>query len=605
MPRPLFDSPYIFGLHDPGGEQIMADMGRRGWIVFTEEVGSDPNNTAGKDFTPWSNQDFGVICRINNGYGSAGTIPTSDLYPDFARRVANFVAASSGCKIWVIGNEMNYSQEWPSNWGAMRAAAVVPGAAPQRGPDADPSGHGSSARFSALTPKPAAAPMLRAASGGYGPQMITPDLYARCFRLCRDAIKVLPGHGDDQVVVGAVAPWNDQAKYPGNEIGDWVVYLQDILARLGPGGCDGVALHTYTHGSDRALIYDPATMNPPFQNRHYQFIAYRDFMNAIPASMRELPVYITETDQDVPWLDANNGWVQAAYAEINWWNQQPGNQQIRALALYRWPPFDQWYIEGKNGVIADFREAMRNDYRWKAPLPKPANYQVGDTVKTVTVVNFRQAPGGAIIAQLPPGTSLTVLSSTYVMQGGLPWWNVRAPVDGQPQNGWVAQYTTDGLALIESVATPPGTFRPGEQVRTTTVVRMRRAPGTTNKPPDDVVADVPAGTVLVVYGGPQSADGMTWWRNGGALPDGRRVEGWMAEALADGYDPARKGFAGAAAACHHPATGDIPARRSLSHDDDCESAPLTRVFGQTGHRCAGAAPGWHRGYGGGRPHGQG
>lgn len=23
MPRPLFDSPYIFGLHDPGGEYLM------------------------------------------------------------------------------------------------------------------------------------------------------------------------------------------------------------------------------------------------------------------------------------------------------------------------------------------------------------------------------------------------------------------------------------------------------------------------------------------------------------------------------------------------------------------------------------------------------
>ena len=30
--------PYIFGMHDPGGEFLMADKGRRGWIVFTHEA---------------------------------------------------------------------------------------------------------------------------------------------------------------------------------------------------------------------------------------------------------------------------------------------------------------------------------------------------------------------------------------------------------------------------------------------------------------------------------------------------------------------------------------------------------------------------------------
>ena len=99
-------------------------------------------------------------------------------------------------------------------------------------------------------------------------------------------------------------------------------------------------------------------MNPPFQNRHYNFLAYRDFMNAIPSAMRDLQVYITESNQDDPWLDQNNGWVQGAYGEINWWNQQPGAQQIRALALYRWPPFDKWYIQGKQGVVDGFRAAL-------------------------------------------------------------------------------------------------------------------------------------------------------------------------------------------------------------------------------------------------------
>ena len=55
-------------------------------------------------------------------------------------------------------------------------------------------------------------------------EVLTPALYARCYALCRSAIRSLPGHRDDQVLVAAVAPWNDQTRYAGNEWGDWAVY---------------------------------------------------------------------------------------------------------------------------------------------------------------------------------------------------------------------------------------------------------------------------------------------------------------------------------------------------------------------------------------------
>lgn len=538
MPRPLFDSPYIFGLHDPGGEYLMAQANRRGWIVFTVEVGSDPNNQSGFDFSPWANQDFGILCRINNGYGSAGTIPYSANYANFARRVANFVAASPGCKIWIIGNEMNHSQEWPAVPGAVAAAGATSAAAsaapPPRGPTADPNGRSSPTRFSALQPAPSAAPMAAASARGLEP--ITPALYADCFRQCRNAIKLVPGRGDDQVVIGAVAPWNNQVTYPANPTGDWVRYFLDILTLVGPGGLDAIALHTYTHGHDVALITDRSTMNPPFQNRFYNFQAYRNFMEAVPSNVRSLPVYITETDQDLPWLDQNSGWVRAAYAEINSWNQQPNAQQIRSLILYRWPPFDKWYIQGKQGVIDDFSEAMRNDYRWKLPPPRPADFAAGDNVRTLDIVNFRQTPGGAVLAQLPARTELKVVSSRYTLQNGLIWWNLRRTVGTGTQDGWIAQATAEGIVLLEETAAwrPNGTFKPGSLVQTQTVVRMRKTPGTSNKPIDDVVADVPKGIVLTVLSGPATADGMVWWRNQGKLPDGRQVTGWQAEKLPDG-----------------------------------------------------------------------
>ncbi len=193
-------------------------------------------------------------------------------------------------------------------------------------------------------------------------------MYANCYRQCRAAIKAVPGHENDQVIVGAVAPWNPQTTYDGNPNGDWVKYLQDILTYLGPGNCDGISIHAYTHGWDPKLIYTDAFMNPPFQNRQYNFRTYQDFMNAIPRSMRALPVYLTETDQDDAWRNENTGWVQRAYGEIDWWNKQTGNQVIRAVILYRWPNVDKWGIDGKAGVIDDFQQAMSQKYNWEAVL---------------------------------------------------------------------------------------------------------------------------------------------------------------------------------------------------------------------------------------------
>ena len=319
MSRPLNDSPYLYGLHDPGGEHIMAEQGVRGWVLFTEELGNDPGDQRGGDYSRWADQGFGILARLNNGYEPNGTIPFSNRYAEFATRCANFARNSRGCHIWIIGNEMNFAVERPGvefDRGQNPPRLVRPG------------------------------------------EIIQPGMYANCYRQCRAAIKAVPGHEKDQVIVGGVAPWNPQTTYTGNTNGDWVKYLEDILTILGPTNCDGIAVHAYTHGADPKLIYTDALMNPPFQNRQYNFRAYQDFMKAIPRSMRHLPVYLTETDQDDAWRNENNGWVQRVYGEIDWWNRQAGNQVIRAVILYRWPNVDKWGIDGKLGVIDDFRQAM-------------------------------------------------------------------------------------------------------------------------------------------------------------------------------------------------------------------------------------------------------
>ena len=323
---PDYYPPYIFGMHDRGGEHLMLSKNRRGWVLVTEAIGADPNNQSGSNYTDLSNQGLAVIVRLNHGYGTAGTIPHSSRYDDFARRCGNFAQASPGCRIWIIGNEMNLAYERP---------------------------------------------------GGPNGQVITPQLYATCFQKCRDEIRRHPGHEEDQVVPGAVGPWNTQTKYEGNSRGDWVKYFADMLDLLGD-EVDGLSLHTYTHGQEPHLVFENAKMNAPFQDYHWHFRAYRDFMAAIPQSLVDRPVYITETDQYGAWRNANTGWVRNATKEIDDWNQDTDRQPIQALILFRWiignpndPQQVGWAIENKPGVQDDFRDAMNNEYRVVLPRVEP------------------------------------------------------------------------------------------------------------------------------------------------------------------------------------------------------------------------------------------
>ena len=544
MTRTLFDSPYIFGIHDPGGERHMIEMGKPGWIVFTEAIGAEPNDHSGKNFSEWSNQGLGVICRLNYSYEGRtpnGTLPHSSRYEQFAQRCAAYVQASQGCKIWIIGNEMNYAIERPGvqiDWAR----------APRAVQAADESSRGRLApwRFSALNPTRSS----RMAIIQPG-EVITPALYARCYGLCRDAIHRVPGHADDQVLIGSVAPWNAQTTYESNPKGDWIQYFSDILKLLGPQGCDGITIHTYSRTPNPADLYNDQFMGAPFPQYQSGFRTYRDFMNAIPSSMRHLPVYITETDQNAPWADQNLGWVQRAYGEIDHWNRQPGNQNIRALILYRWPSIDQWVIEGRNNVVADFREAMKNDYRWheNTQVVLPRDFAMGDTVYITKEAYLRRAPGylnkpqDDLLATLLPGVACRVRDAAQDVDE-LVWWPVTCTVNGQPASGWVAQKTPRGAVLLSKVkpelpapVTPPPAgpvYAVGSTVWAADLLNLRRTPGFNQKPATDIVYAIPAGSALVIAGGPQSADGLTWWNVRFTSSQGNRFDGWVAGAKASG-----------------------------------------------------------------------
>ena len=156
----LTENKYIYGLHDSGGEALMAG---KGWVVITEEVGHDPNNTNGANYSSISEQGLTVISRLNNGYGATGAIPTPQYYRDFAVRCGNFVQASKGCNIWMVGNEPNLETEWPNG------------------------------------------------------NPIFPGDYAACYKLCRQEIRKRVDHQQDLVLLAGPGPWNASVKYATNE----------------------------------------------------------------------------------------------------------------------------------------------------------------------------------------------------------------------------------------------------------------------------------------------------------------------------------------------------------------------------------------------------
>ncbi|MCQ3980339.1 MAG: hypothetical protein DPW09_43560, partial [Anaerolineae bacterium] len=413
MAVPKEESPFIYGMHDRGGEHLMLVDGKaKGWVLVTEEIRANPNDMGGSNYTDLADKGFGVIVRLNHAYGPDGTIPLASKYQDFAQRVANFVSKSPGAHIWIIGNEMNLEREQPRKPGSSEA------------------------------------------------EPITPRRYATCYKLCRDAIRRLPGHRKDQVIVGAIGPWNPETpydadpegKYPANKIpggpghypyfgffGDYIQYLRDILRVISPDECDGIAIHAYTHGVNPDLVFSDQKMGPPFAKYNYHFRTYKDQMEAIPRAFRHLPVYLTEMDEDEVWEDANRGWVKNAYKEINDWNKA-GNQQIRCAILYRWPRHDKWHIDGKQGVQNDFREAIAFNYQWD-PDAGPA--EVSTTTSTPLPVEITTPTPAVVVTNRPAyRTRYTGHNTPTTVQAG------------QTLNLSVAVQNVGSLTWTRSGATP-------------------------------------------------------------------------------------------------------------------------------------------------------
>jgi len=324
---------FLAGLVDAGGETHLLAAGKPGWIVVRAQV--KPPEASG-DYSHLADKGLGVIVVLSNNSAPQGAFPNSYDYDLFAQQCASFVKKSRGARIWVIGNEPNAARER-----AMFDGAVNSG------------------------------------------ELVTPEMYARCFTLARRAIRALAGHEHDFVVPAAIAPFNTQTNYPGNPSGDWVRYFADVLFQITTqgGGADGLALHAHTHGYDANFVTSDAMGQNNFQNRHWHFRAYRDFLAAVLPTMRNLPAFITAASPLEPgWTNANRGWMQAALAEVNQWNSNTVNQPLQAVCFSRWQalPGDPpgWGLADKPQAVNDLRAALQNDFRLRWPgMPPTPDYK--------------------------------------------------------------------------------------------------------------------------------------------------------------------------------------------------------------------------------------
>lgn len=303
----------LYGIHDLEGADFLKQTNARGWLVHTVRVWSDP----APDYTPFVAAGLRVLVRLNNGYGTDGTIPLPSGYDAFAQKCADWVVQTRGARLFILGNEMNAAFERPNG------------------------------------------------------QPILPADYASCFLKCRTAIHARPGFANANLIVGPIAPYNIQTNYAANPTGDWVRYFQDVLTLL-QNQCDGLALHAYSRGQMPADVTNAEKYPAPYQNNFKGFLAYRNFLAAVPVAMRQLPVYLTETQPiigDAPqWLNQNTGWARAVFAEIASWNANPNNQPVQALTLFRWLNTDpNWCFSNKPAVLDDLRGAIASAYPVRPP----------------------------------------------------------------------------------------------------------------------------------------------------------------------------------------------------------------------------------------------
>jgi len=202
----------------------------------------------------------------------------------------------------------------------------------------------------------------------------------------------------------------------------------------------------------------------------------------------------------------------------------------------------------------------------RTPTQTAGNITIGGTVRVTQLLNLRSGPGttASVIAVMPTGTIGTVLAGPQTATGRS-WWQISTSLG----TGWAAadylRATSGGVTstptrsttpVLTSVATltatpttttvattPASGIAIGDLVRTTARVNLREGPGTQAT----VITVLPSGSQGPVLGGPQTANGMSWWQV--QMPSGT---GWVAAPYL-----ARTGVAPTATVTRTPSTSPV------------------------------------------------
>ena len=130
-----------------------------------------------------------------------------------------------------------------------------------------------------------------------------------------------------------------------------------------------------------------------------------------------------------------------------------------------------------------------------------AKFSVGATVQGTTSINIRPRPGIAqtVVATVGAGVPFTITQAPIEVTEYI-WYGVFGSFGG----GWVVENN------LVAAGNPGGSdkFAIGDTIQVTSAVNFRTAPTTSAS----VIALLSAGTTGTVVGGPQTANGYTWWQ---------------------------------------------------------------------------------------------
>ncbi|MEM4309080.1 MAG: SH3 domain-containing protein [Thermoplasmata archaeon] len=176
-----------------------------------------------------------------------------------------------------------------------------------------------------------------------------------------------------------------------------------------------------------------------------------------------------------------------------------------------------WKIKYNDGVTGWSAENWLEKYSGGGG-GSSGKFRIGDIVQTTANLNVRTGPGlsYSVIKTEPAGSVGKVIGGP-TSADGYTWWKIQYN-DGT--TGWSAEN------WLEKYQGGSGKFKIGDKVRVTAQsgLNVRYGPGLSY----GVIKTEPYGATGTVLGGPQTADGYTWWRvqyTDGTV--GWSVENWL------------------------------------------------------------------------------